>query len=79
LIQPNDDPWNQRALEQLAQIYIATDSPEQCIDVCKRLWELPLSEPQKRIVLQLLGDAFQMKGEHYTAALFFAGIVPNQF
>ncbi len=79
VIQPEDDAWNRLAMEKLAKIYLDSGQPQKCIDVCKKLWVLPLAEPRKKSVLQILGDAFSEKGEHYTAALCFAGMVPDQF
>jgi hypothetical protein len=79
VIQADDDRWNRLALEQMAKIYLSSNQPEPCIEICKKLWELKLDEPRKRTVLQLLGDAYDMKGEHYSAALCFAGMLPDQF
>ncbi len=79
VIQAKDDSWNRLAMENLAKIYLDLDQPQKSIDVCKQLWALPLVEARKKSVLLILGDAFERKGEHYTAALCFAGMVPDLF
>jgi len=79
VIQNEDDSWNRLAMENLAKIYLVSNQPEKSIETCKRLWDLPLEDARKKSVLEILGNAFEKKGEHYTAALCFAGMVPEQF
>ena len=74
-----DDRWSLLALEQLASIYSETDQTELCIRTCKQLWQANLTENQKRSALELLGGVFQQKGEHHSAALCFAGMLPHSF
>lgn len=75
----SDDHWTLDALQELAKIYFETDQIELCIETSKRLWQTELDEDQKRNALTLLGSAYQKKGEHHTAALCFAGILPDTF
>lgn len=73
------DQWCTNALQQIAGIYSTTNQADQTIVACKRLWQRELNEPQKNRTLQLLGNAFQRKGEHHAAALCYAGMLPEQF
>ncbi len=73
----NVDRWRTLALERLVRIYAENGRIEQCIARCKLLWKADLSEEQKRTTLQILGHAYQRQGEHHTAALCFAGVLPD--
>ena len=74
-----EDEWTTPALRQLAQLYTETGQSDRCIRICKQLWEADLEETQKSFTLQVLGTAYQNKGEHHTAALCFAGVLPHKF
>lgn len=78
LLVSQDDEWRTRALLQLARLYSQTKQWDQCIVVCKALWNSELDEAEKRMTLQILGSAFQAKGQHYSAALCFAGMLPGE-
>ncbi|MFK7765599.1 MAG: hypothetical protein AB8B55_00050 [Mariniblastus sp.] len=74
-----DEKWSLLALERLASIYSETGQTDLCIEACKQLWQANLNEAQKRSALEMLGGAFQQKGEHHAAALCFSGMLPNSF
>ena len=74
-----EDRWSQLALKELAEIFAENNQTELCIETCKKLWQADLTEEQKRKTLQVLGLAYQQRGEHHAAALCFAGILPGSF
>lgn len=78
LLVSQDDPWRSKALLQLASLYSETKQWDQCIAVCKALWNSGLDEAEKKSTLKILGGAFQAKGQHYSAALCFAGMLPGE-
>ena len=78
LLVSQDDKWRSKALIQLASLYSETKQWDECIAVCKALWNSGLDEAEKKSTLQILGRAFQAKGQHYSAALCFAGMLPGE-
>jgi hypothetical protein len=75
----DDDQWSRLALRQLAEIYVETRQAIACIETCKKLWESELTGEEKQAALEILGTAYQQLGEHHTAALCFAGMLPETF
>lgn len=73
----NIDRWRTLALERLIKLYAENGKIDLCIATSKLLWKADLSEDQKRTTLQILGYAYQKRGEHHSAALCFAGILPD--
>ncbi|MEL6108564.1 MAG: tetratricopeptide repeat protein [Planctomycetota bacterium] len=51
---------------------------DECQQTCELLLQLALTEEQKADALELLGKAYEGKGQHYAAALCFAGLLPEQ-
>jgi tetratricopeptide (TPR) repeat protein len=77
LTDENNDQWYRRALHQIAEIHVANRQNKASIEVCRKLWQAELNEQEKQATLQVLGVAYQQQGEHYSAALCFAGILPD--
>lgn len=78
LLTDQEDMWKNKALIQLADLYSETKQLDECIDACRTLWNSDLSEAEKISTLKLLGAAYQAKGQHYSAALCFAGMLPGE-
>ncbi len=78
LLTDEEDEWKSKALIQLAGLYSETKQLDECIEACKLLWNSNLSEAEKISTLKLLGAAYQAKGQHYSAALCFAGMLPGE-
>lgn len=78
LLAPTDT--NLQAEKQLLIAKIALDQEETatCFDLARNLLTQPLDLQQKKRALELLGKAYQMKGKHYSAALCFAGLLPEE-
>lgn len=74
-----EDDWKRKSLLQLATIYNDQSMTEACITICKQVWKEELTLGQRDFVLKLLGKSYQTKGEHHTAALCFAGMLPDRF
>ena len=79
LLTAANDNWTTLALVELARNYSESNQNELCIQTCRQLWQSELDETQKRYALELLGSAFQNKGEHHSAAICFAGMLPKSF
>ncbi len=77
LVDRNDDSWNRLALHRIAEIFAESNQTAACIETCKKLWQSDLTDEEKKAALQVLGIAYQQQGEHYSAALCFAGILPD--
>jgi tetratricopeptide (TPR) repeat protein len=77
MVDRKDDPWNRLALRQIAEIFAESKQTSACIETCKKLWQSDLNDEEKQAVLHILGIAYQQQGEHYSAALCFAGILPD--
>ncbi len=60
-----------------ARIQLALGLPLDCESICQTLLKLPLDEESKKQTLELLGKAYQQSGRHYSAALCFAGLLPE--
>lgn len=73
------DRWTRLALIQLAEIYVESRQTAACIETCKQLWQAELNDEEKQTTLEILGRAFQQKGKHHSAALCFAGLLPDSF
>lgn len=73
-----DDQWKIRALAQLAKIYIELEKTELSYEMCKALWQMNLNEQQKEATLQIMGGVYQKQGKHFSAALCFAGLLPDE-
>jgi tetratricopeptide (TPR) repeat protein len=76
LIKDENDPWVEKSLLQLAQIYLHQQQFQNCIDTCQRLWSGELDEIEKKSTLDAMGRAYRELGEHHSAALCFAGMLP---
>lgn len=79
MVDTSGDLWSRRALRQLAEIFADNRQTSESIEACKKLWQLGLNEEEKQAVLQILGTAYQQQGEHHSAALCFAGLLPDTF
>ena len=77
LLTDTNDQWRTLALERLIKLYIDNGKIDQSIAQCQQLWKAGLDDEQKRTTLKVLGEAYQQQGEYHTAALCFAGILPD--
>lgn len=76
-IDQGEGTWRTRALYQIALLNFETGETKRCTEAC---WTLLKSEIEPRLeaeTLHLLGLAFQRQGEHHSAALCFAGMIPT--
>ncbi|TWU02157.1 hypothetical protein [Stieleria varia] len=48
-----------------------------CIQVCKSLLNLPIDDETKKFALNLMGRCYRQTDQHYSAALCFAGLMPE--
>jgi tetratricopeptide (TPR) repeat protein len=76
LIAGGEDEWITKSLLQLAQIYETEKKASECIEICQRLWSNNLSDEEKQATLNMLGKSYRLLGEHHSAALCFAGMIP---
>ncbi len=65
------------ALGTLAQIEFQSDHHEQCLDYCRQLLAGDAAPDQYAEALKLMGKIYEQRGEHYQAALCFAGLLPE--
>ena len=79
LLTETSDRWRTASLENLVTLYADQGDIERSVEGCRLLWKLDLNEHQKTTTLMVLGHAFQLQGEHHSAALCFAGILPDIF
>ncbi len=49
----------------------------ECESICQSLLKLQLDEEDKKQTLNLLGHVYEKTGKHYSAALCFAGLLPE--
>ncbi len=70
------DTWSRRSLLQLAEIYIDMRRAEECINVCEQLFAQEMVEGDKQRALQCMGRAYRQLGQHHSAAICFAGMIP---
>lgn len=61
-----------------AKIHLDRQEPESCLQAARPLFGLELSDDQKRVALEIMGQAYRRLGLHYSAALCYAGVLPNQ-
>ncbi len=73
-----DDPSLRiRSLLLENKIVARTGDTSQVIENCKALLKLDLDEADQKQVMRMLGNAYQNSGQHYSAALCFAGLLPE--
>ncbi len=73
-----DDPSLRiRSLLMQNEIVARTGNPSSVIENCKALLQLSLDEADQKRVMKMLGNAYQNSGQHYSAALCFAGLLPE--
>jgi hypothetical protein len=60
-----------------ARVKLELGRMPECELLCKSLLELHLNEETKKQTLELLGNAYQRSGKHYSAAICFAGLLPD--
>ncbi len=78
LMEGDEDQWLENSLLQLAQIYVTRQRNRDCIMICEQLWGRSLSDAAKKTTLDAMGRAYRNLGEHHSAALCFAGMIPTQ-
>ena len=76
LIDDEPDQWQQKSLLQLCQLLIRQKRATECLAICERLLDQELNESDKQITLTTMGRAYREMGEHHSAALCFAGMLP---
>ncbi|HMO14446.1 MAG TPA: tetratricopeptide repeat protein [Pirellulaceae bacterium] len=69
--------WRKKALIQLAHIYLHQQKYKESLSACESLISDDLSDEDKQQTLNLMGRAYRQLGEHYSAALCFAGMIPK--
>ncbi|MEL7497661.1 MAG: tetratricopeptide repeat protein [Planctomycetota bacterium] len=72
-----DPEWRTHALIRLSKIHAEQKRYEESLQACKSAFREELSEQQKSFLLQLMGEAFREQGQHHSAALCFAGMLPD--
>ncbi|MEM6470363.1 MAG: hypothetical protein AAF802_12475 [Planctomycetota bacterium] len=60
-----------------ARIQLKLGELESCEATCRRLLEQQLDEETKSSSLNLMGQSLERRGDHYAAALCFAGLLPD--
>ncbi len=65
------------AMEQLARLELQEERPEACLALCRDLVQEQPAADILHKVLKLMGRAYQHQGDHYNAALCFAGMLPH--
>jgi tetratricopeptide (TPR) repeat protein len=63
---------------RLAEVSLRGERYEECRNTCRELLKHDAAPEQKQQALRLLGLAYQGEGEHYKAALCFAGMLPGE-
>ncbi len=76
LVGDGDDEWITKSLIQLAKIYAKEKRASECIEICGRLWSSNLDDEEKQTTLNMMGNSYRLLGEHHSAALCFAGMIP---
>ncbi len=77
LLDDEPDQWQQKALLQLCQLFIQQKRTAECLAICERLLDDELNESDKKTTLNVMGRAYREMGEHHSAALCFAGMLPT--
>ena len=75
----SDDIYAIQSLEQLAELYSSNEQHDDCIAICEKLLAKPLTDEQKSSALNLMGMSFKAKGEYYSAAVCFAGMLMDDY
>ncbi|QDT11878.1 tetratricopeptide repeat protein [Planctomycetes bacterium K23_9] len=77
MVASDDVTMQTRAKFLKAEIHLKLNQLDQVESLCNELLRMTLSEIDQRRALQMLGKAFQKSGQHYSAALCFAGLLPD--
>lgn len=72
-----NDTWQTQALHQVASLYFKAGKTKRCVEICRAILKKEIDAQQEEETLHLLGLAFQRQGEHHSAALCFAGMLPT--
>lgn len=65
-------PWAKQAALRLAEWELTQHRPDECLAICREL--LP-GEPSPAPILRLMGQAYELAGQHGQAAQCFAGLL----
>ena len=77
-IRNGDSRWAGPALVHLAQNAITQQLPDDCMRWCRIGLDESQFEPQRRELLKLMGQAYELRGDHYNAAICFSGLAPTK-
>ena len=75
--QSSPDSFHVKVQLLRARIHLQEQRSQDCISLCQTLLRKSLEEATKKQTLELLGKAYQQIGQHYSAALCFAGLLPK--
>jgi tetratricopeptide (TPR) repeat protein len=73
----DNDRWSSQARLALAEINLLDGNIDECLRNCQQIDESRLDESQKQKLLQTMGFAYGRMDQPYTAALCFAGVLPD--
>ena len=76
LIASESDTWRDKAQWQLAAIQLQRQQPADCLAACEALLSRSITEDDKKNILDLMGRSYRLLGQHHSAALCFAGVIP---
>ncbi|NND98990.1 MAG: hypothetical protein HKN47_16870 [Pirellulaceae bacterium] len=77
ILQTADVAFEARVRLLDAQIKLGLGRYADCEAICTRLLKLPLDTDSKKQALDLMGQSYQAMDKHYSAALCFAGLMPE--
>jgi tetratricopeptide (TPR) repeat protein len=77
IVQSSDGAVDVQVQLLRARISLQLQRSETCLSLCQSLLRQSLDEATKKQTLELLGKAYQQTGQHYSAALCFAGLLPE--
>ncbi len=64
------------AVLERAKIHLDEDDAQLCLDSCRKLMDRKLNDDEKKVALNIMGQAYRKLDRHYAAALCYAGILP---
>lgn len=78
IVKSNDPTLELELMLLRAKLLLELELIDESMSTCEELLKLPVEREQKVVALNVLGRAYQKKGQNYAAALCFAGFLPSE-
>jgi len=77
LVSADEGVWQLQAMLHLTELYLERDRVEESLQLAYQLLSQEMDDENKHKLLHLMGRGYRMIGQHHSAALCFAGMIPK--